>query len=311
MKNKYILTFFFILSISHIQAAVEDHFKPARDKSDFYLNQVRNIDYIYLLNLDQRPEKLAHCLNELEPYGIHPYRFSAVNGWELTLDILNDVGIEYESYMVKDLWATAYLPNRNFRPYHEIMHSVGRNYFSHCLSRGAVGIALSHLSILQDALNSGYETIWVIEDDILVIQNPHSLSDRISELDHLVGHNNWDILFTDQDTKNQKGQYVPCFSHARRPNFSPEFPQRFADRKNLNDTFRKIGARYGAYSMIIRRSGMQKILDFIKTHKIFFPYDMDFYLPNNITLYALINDVVSTQPNALSDNGKPYYNSKK
>lgn len=307
MKNKYILTLFSLLCISHLQAAVEHHFKPATDKSNSPANQVRNIDYIYLLNLDQRPEKFAHCLNELEPYGIHPYRFSAVNGWELSLDIMNDVGVLYEPYMVKDLWGTAYLPGGDFGPYHEVMHSVGRNYFCHCMSRGAVGIVLSHLSILQDALNSGYETIWVMEDDIVVIQNPHSLSDRISELDRLVGHNNWDVLFTDQDTKNQQGQYVPCLGFARRPNFTPQHPQRFAARKNLNNIFRKVGARYGAYSMIVRRSGMQKILNFIKTHKIFFPYDMDFYLPNDINMYALINDVVSTQPNALSDNGGANY----
>ncbi|MFI5334690.1 MAG: hypothetical protein ACHQT8_05960 [Chlamydiales bacterium] len=31
---------------------------------------------------------------------------------------------------------------------------------------------LSHLSILQDAFDSGYETIWVMEDDIEVVRNP-------------------------------------------------------------------------------------------------------------------------------------------
>lgn len=30
---------------------------------------------------------------------------------------------------------------------------------------------LSHLSVLKDALDSGYETIWVMEDDIHIIQD--------------------------------------------------------------------------------------------------------------------------------------------
>ena len=62
--------------------------------------------------------------------------------------------------------------------------------------------------------------------------------------------------------------------------------------------------------MIVRRTGMKKILDFIKTHHIFLPYDMDFYMPENIRIYTVINDVVSTQPGALSDNGGPNYLNK-
>ncbi len=304
MKGTFIL---FFLAVSHLSAGIETYFKSISDKPDGYHNQMRNIDYIYVINLDQRPEKFEHCLRELNPYGIHPYRFSAVNGWELSLDTLNDLGVRYEHHMLKDLWGTAYLPGGDMSPHHEILHQAGRNYFCHCMSRGAVGITLSHLSILQDALNSGYETIWVMEDDIIAIQNPHILSDRIAELDRLVGHNNWDILFTDQDTKNQQGQYVPCTGYARKPNFNPENPHRFSQRKDIHGIFRKTGARYGAYSMIIRRSGMQKILNFIKHHKIFLPYDMEFYLPNDINIYALIHDVVSTLPNAISDNGGANY----
>ena len=59
--------------------------------------------------------------------------------------------------------------------------------------------------------------------------------------------------------------------------------------------------------MIVRRSGMKKILDFIKAHKIFLPYDMEFYLPQGIRMYSLKDDVVSTQIKALSDNGAPRY----
>ena len=71
-----------------------------------------------------------------------------------------------------------------------------------------------------------------------------------------------------------------------------------------------MGARFGAYSMIVRRSGMEKILDFFRKYGIFLPYDIDFYMPPGIQLYSLIRDVVSTQPGAPSDNGSPNYLSK-
>jgi GR25 family glycosyltransferase involved in LPS biosynthesis len=285
-------------------AKIEDHLKPVPNKTK--PNQMKNIDFIYTINLDARPEKFAHCLSELKPYNIEPYRFSAVNGWELSFETMNDLAIKYEPWMNNSMMGTSYLPENEGSPSHSMVNVEGKPYFCHCFSRGAIGIVLSHLSILQDAYNSGYNTIWVMEDDIQVIQNPHLISELIDELDSLVGENGWDILFTDRDTKNQKGEYVPCTGFALRPNFSPKNPYRFALVEEIGP-FRKIGARFGAYSMIVRRSGMEKLLNFIKTYSVFLPYDMEFYLPNNMKLFTVKDDVVSTLPNALSDNGRANY----
>lgn len=306
--NRILCFLLFLATSSALAANVVDYLKPCPNKSD--ASQMRNIDFIYTINLDQRPEKFRTCTEQLHLYGIYPYRFSAVNGWELSLEAINDLGIKYEPWMSNDIMGTSYLPEDGGQPRHGMIDIVGRTYFSHCMGRGPIGIVLSHLSILKDALDSGYETIWVMEDDIELIRNPHLLSDLIERLDDLVGKEGWDILFTDQDTKNQQGNYVPCTSYARRPNFSPWNPSRFAQRYNVSSEFRKIGARYGAYSMIIRRSGMQKILDFIKVYSVFLPYDMEFYFPSDIQMYAVIEDVVSTQINALSDNGAPNYKNK-
>ena len=192
------------------EAKLEDHFKPCLSKSD--LHKIRNIDFIYMINLDARPEKFESSLKQLLSYGITPYRFSAVNGWDLPLEVINDVALTYEpgmrtrNYGKKKLFGTSYLPENEGEPAHEPIHVPGKKYLCHCMSRGAVGIVLSHLSILQDAYDAGYQTIWVMEDDIRLIRNPHELSDLIPHLDLLVGKENWDILFTDQDTKNQQGE---------------------------------------------------------------------------------------------------------
>lgn len=292
------------LSVAFVSGSVQDYFKIPEKKEGNH--SMRNIDFIYTLNLDQRPEKFAKCTEQLNPYGIYPFRFSAVNGWELSLETINNVGLVYETSMDNSGWGTSYLPDGDGKPFHDIVHIPGRTYFCHCMGKGTIGIVLSHLSILQDAVDSGYQTIWVMEDDIQVIQNPHMISDLIDKLDALVD-SKWDILFTDQDTKDKNGNYVSCYSYAWRPNFVPENPLRFTKREDVSPEFRKISARYGAYSMIVRRSGMKKILKFIKEHKIFLPYDMDFYLPPKIKIYTVREDVVSTLPNALSDNGAPNY----
>ncbi|MGL5264534.1 MAG: glycosyltransferase family 25 protein [Candidatus Rhabdochlamydia sp.] len=296
----------FLILFSHaVHSGIEETFKKALYKPEIQ-RQLRNIDFIYMINLDERPEKYEHSLQQLAPYGIIPYRFSAVNGWNLPLEAINSIGIPYESWMRSGLWGTTYSITNDGNPFHEIMKE-GTNYFCHCMSKGAIGCALSHLSVLQDAYDSGYETIWIMEDDIEVKRDPHILSDLMDELDALVGKEGWDILFTDQDTKGQDGKYVPCLGYAPRPNFSPSNPARFARKWNISRNLRSIGARYGTYSMIVRRSGMEKILNFIKNNHLFLPIDMENVLPDQIRLFTVINDVVSTLPRALSDNGGPNY----
>ena len=293
-----------------LSASLDNFLKNANQKSDFYLNQLVNVDFIYVINLDQRPEKFVSCVEQLAPYGISPYRFSAVNGWELSLDDLNQIGVKFDNSMPKNLWGTCYLPDGNFEPHHEVMSVEGRNYFCHCMPRGSIGIVLSHLSVLRDAYDSGYETIWVMEDDIEVIRNPREISTAIAALDRDVGNKKWDILFTDRDTKGQQGQYVSCTSFARRPDFSPKNPKKCEINVKINKNFRRIGTRYGAYSMIVRRSGMKKILDFYSKHNLFLPYDMEYAFPDSIAMYTVLNDIVSTQPKALSDNGGQNYLNK-
>lgn len=307
-NDKMLRNFLFLLilcNLSSIYGEVEKYFKVITNKAD--IHQIKNIDFIYTINLDERPEKWESCKQQLAIYGIEPYRFSAVNGWELPLEAFSELGVKLEPWMSKEKWGTYYSVDSEGVPQHEQAQTIGRTYFCHCMSRGAVGIALSHLSILRDAYNSGYETIWVMEDDIDIMRNPHCLSDYIEQLDGLVGREGWDVLFTDPDTKNQQGAYVPCYGFAWRPDFFPDNPGRFAVREQISPDFRRVGARFGAYSMIVRRSGMKKILEFLTQYHIFLPYDIDFTFPNDIRFYTVLTDIVSTQPQALSDNGAPTY----
>lgn len=305
------LLFLFSLWTNLLSADLEDHLKEASNKY-YPIHNMRNIDFIYLINLDQRPEKLKLSMNQFAPYGIYPYRFSAVNGWQLSLETINDVGLKFTPEMEGGFMATSYHLNGNFEPSHETIRNLGQTYFCHCMSRGAIGIALSHISILQDAYDSEYKTIWVMEDDVEVIQNPNILSELIDKLDLLVGKDHWDILFTDKDIRDANGNHKACYWAAKRPDFMV-FSQinNYSGRTKINDDFWKIGARWGAHSMIIRRSGIKKLLQFFKAHQIFLPYDMDYILPPGINLYTVAEDVVSNFPNSASDNGGPAYLNKK
>ncbi len=266
------------------------------------------IDFIYMINLDERPEKFAKASGGLQIYGIQPYRFSAVNGWNLSIDAIEELGVKFPLKTVKEkfLGSTYYeIDGVKYRS-NEIIQEDGRTYFSIGLSQGAIGIVLSHLSVLQDAYASGYQTIWVMEDDVEAVDDPRQIPELIRNLDAL--DTEWDILFTDTDTKDVQGKHVPCRALAARPNFCVETLDAFLQRfYPVSSDLSRTGMRYGAYSMIIRRSGMEKILDYFKTYGIFLPYDMDFWLVPNLKMYSVNKDILSHAAGAPTDNNLPHY----
>ena len=307
--NPFIICLFSLLFPFFSYGTLQDHLKKAEGKGNDH--KIRNIDFIYMINLDKRPEKYALAKAYLERYEINPYRFSAVNGWELSMETINDVGVKYRPGMTP-LLATTYVVEEGKKiQSHEFMKESGKTYFVHCMALGPIGCALSHLSVLQDAYDSGYETVWVMEDDIDILENPHRLSDLIDELDAIVGKNNWDVLFTDRDYRLGVGQYLPASGAAKRPDMDCSPQARTADRYTktfqINDHFRKIAARFATTSMIIRRSGMVKLLEFAKTRNIYLPCDLENYFPEGIQRYGLTFDLVTNMLNALSDNAAPAY----
>lgn len=304
---RYFLSLFWFFSV---WGDLEDHFKKVVNKSSGYAWE--NIDFVYMINLDQRPEKFRLSMDQLAPYGIYPYRFPAVNGWELSLEAINEIGVQFSPEMEGGFMATSYLPGGDGKPSHEIIENFGQTYFVHCLPRGAIGCALSHLSILQDAYDSGYETIWVMEDDIQVMRDPRILPELIDKLDRLVGRDGWDILFTDRDFRNAGGAYAPAYGAAKRPDYAFfQHANDYSFKVDVSSDFRRIANRYGTASMIVRRSGMKKLLQFFKAHRLYLPYDMDLIYTRGIQIYTVSQDVVSNLANALSDVGGPFYLEKK
>jgi GR25 family glycosyltransferase involved in LPS biosynthesis len=299
--------FFPVLLLSPLLAfgAIEDYFKKAENKSD--IHKIKNVDFIYMINMDRRPERWESSNRQLNPYGIFPYRFSAVNGWELSLEAIHDVGLKFNKDMIGGYLGTTYRLEDNFESYHSIIENEGQSYFCHCMARGTIGILLSHLSVLRDALDSKYETIWVMEDDIEVLSDPSQISDLIEKLDRLVGKNGWDVLFTDRNIRGWNGEDIPAYGMAKRPNFNPKDTSQYYINQRVSSDFIRIGARFGATSIILRRSGIKKIYDFIISHSFFHPYDMDFYLPKGIKIYTVAKNIVSNMTRGSSDNGSPNY----
>lgn len=298
------LVFLFLAMRLHADDVMEKYFKQVPDKSE--MRTIAQVDFIYMINLDERPEKFRAARQVLGPHGICPCRFSAVNGWRLDFKALEELGVIYAPGMPEGPLSSVYRQEEG-QEYmgFEIMKEPGIAYYCHSLSRGAIGCILSHLSVLQDAYDSGYETIWVMEDDIRVASSPHEISSLISTLDQIAP--GWDVFFTDFETKSSSGQCVYNTWIRPRPLVHQEPLAYYQERTYLNGDFMKIGLRFGAYSMILRREGIRKILAYYKKSKLFFPYDMEFCYAPEIKMYQCARDIVTTISGALSDNAAPAY----
>lgn len=293
--------FFFLSSASFLFCGIADHLKKIDAKTEGH--NYGPIDFVYLINLDHRPTKWKECLEQLTPYGIRPFRFSAVNGWKIKHSALQEIGMRFKKNMRGGGMGTTFVW-KNGKEYssHELVGKEGTTYFCHCMARGAIGCLMSHVSILEDAYNSGYELIWVLEDDIEVLKNPIVIPKYIAELDRIVGRANWDLFYTDKDYRSKKG-YLVVDGTDYRPDVDTRDQQRHNINRKISGNLRKMGSRFGTHSMIWTRHGMKKYLDYIKKHGVYLPIDMDVHLAPGIQIYSVLDDVVSNRLDALSDIG--------
>ncbi|MCP5506137.1 MAG: glycosyltransferase family 25 protein [Chlamydiales bacterium] len=289
--------------------SLEQFFKRVEFRSSF--SPLSEVDFIYMINLDERPEKFHQTSEELGEYHIVPHRFSAVNGWELPLEVIAELGVPFSKEMSqKELLGTVYKAMNGVEVVsNEWIHEEGKRYFTLGMTRGAIGAILSHLSVLNDAYHQGFETIWVMEDDVVVLKDPSTLSLLMKELDQVDPQ--WDILFTDPDTRDTEGREVPCRSLPLRMNHPvPPLQHFLANFYPVSQNLMRTGMRYGAYSMILKRSAIEKILEYYKTYRVFVPYDIDYWLIPGIKMYCTREAIVSHRAGALTDNGKPGYQMK-
>lgn len=273
-----LLFFLFATNSSYLQGDLVDHLKSIpQDKVSFSLP---GIDFIYLINLDERPDLYAKTLKELDPFSIKPYRFSAICERLLQPWDFRDISLKYQRGMGNFRATSVQAEDPVFVPVTN-MQTINEPYVYVHMTRDKAANYLSHISVINDAFRSGYETVWILEDTIQVAQNPRVLTSLINELDILAP--DWDVLFTDSGipfmpTTNM----LSDFDHRR-----PDMPFPAADsyayrRRPLSTKFSWDGPRFGAYSYILRKSGMQKILQYFQENGLFLPFDAEFiYIPVN------------------------------
>ena len=282
-------------------SAILDHVKLIESKNEKKIFQVRNIDFIYLINLDIRTDRLKRCMDQFAPFAIYPHRVPGINGWAYTQEVFDAIAMKLLPSMQYD------------KPVHFKFVPGGARgtmidascYGKPCVHSespaGGLGGAMAHLSILYDAQISDYQIVWILEDDITVKGNPHFLANYIDRLDQCVGRDNWDVLYTDDDcyftaenvhSHLGKGPWI-------RPGMLKT--EALIERKAVGDDFFKIGGRTQAHSVIYSRSGITKIVDYLTKNHFFLPYDTELPCIDGLNMFNLKYDVVHGRDRSYSD----------
>ena len=134
-----------------------------------------NVDKIFIINLDSRPDRLKNITDDLQKHSIVNYeRFSAIRP---TADMLNTT---YKRYLNKH----AELPYRI----------------------GALGCMLNHIGIIKIAKEMNYKKILILEDDCEIINDNiiNIINDSLCQLEEI--NNKFMMLYLSGNHKRKYEQ---------------------------------------------------------------------------------------------------------
>jgi GR25 family glycosyltransferase involved in LPS biosynthesis len=269
-------------------------------------SNIKNIDHIFIVNLEKCPKKKNYIKNFFDKYKIDINFFKAINGWALSMDTLKNIGTKFEKNMdnFENLidnrhdngLATRYDEGSHtgqFNEYYERMYERDENcWYIHGMAPGQIGCILSHLNIYKNALALKMKTIMICEDDCQINENPHSISNYLNELNTLT-NNDWDMLYLDKEQIYngeeiiQSGRVV--HPHLDNSKYALEHLN-FTINEKISENIRRVGARFGTYGYVISESGMKKILEWHLIHGIWSPADI--LCVSNLKKYTLLKNII-------------------
>lgn len=237
-------------------------------ESSNYNSGIEGVDKIYVINLDHKVERRNHMDTLLINHGFQYERFSAVNGWALDKSQLRKFHLNC-------------LPPVKERRY---------------ISPGQIGCLLSHLSIIKQALDKGYETIWILEDDVIFNKHPKEILETfISNMQ--VEQIEWDVLYTDLNLRavNPNGsiKHYVVFEGCLGRDFDYVSAGSIDWTKPISCA-KQMHHRLGTYSMLLSKRGMLKIFNYFMQHPMQSAYDVDLNFFENTRFFQLFEDVATT-----------------
>lgn len=226
---------------------------------------IEDIDAIYMINLDRRPDRLMHMNRLFDAHHLHVNRVSAYDGEKLSDEMIREL--------------------------------VGP-YTNSCLLRfhqGALGCLLSHISVAYDACKREFNFIYVLEDDVEVLEDLKIIPQMIEKLSTIDPE--WDIFYTDPDFRKSENKWLyPLTRIAVRPDqplLDIDIDKTKRKIRQTGNQIDRVYYRWGTHSMIISARGLKKMVNHFLYTYLYSPIDVDIHAIPEIREYSAVNPIVT------------------
>ena len=301
MFKKFLKSIFFIIIFLFTteKALTFEEYLATIQKEKKIHSSIPGIDFVYVINLKKRPEKWQKCLNHLIQKDIEAQRIEAVDGSLLNLDMVASLTPNLNPSYIKKGKPGFFDQNLKWTKYDQKkikkLESANQKFvYSKMNTKGHLGAAFSHLTILKDAIDSGYENILVLEDDFQIEGSTNTIGLLIQEANQSLGAANWDIIFLDNWHALEKEGIVEL---RKKPYLYPNLETIDMKEKSkvesLTERLNSIQSRYGLYSMVLSKRGVQKLYSYFKANKMLYPIDAEINNIPGIVLLEVKNHLIT------------------
>ena len=200
--------------------------KAAKGKRKAKHNMAK-IDFIYIIT-NKRCHRFDDLMRSFKKYNVTPYRFTSFGKKDLTSDLMFRTCVrgcrKFGQLTANKLVYTS----GEFKFATRKMCSNESGYVNRGMSQRQLARSLSHISIIKDALDSGYENIWIMDSGTQLRCDPIILSQYISAANTEIP--GWTTLYTDFGQRNLDDNIVPVNRFYFRPDFQFLDPDQYLSR---------------------------------------------------------------------------------
>lgn len=204
----------------------EQALKPAKgkDKED---HKMSGIDFVYVITA-----KKCHRYDALKrsfaKYNVIPYRFTSVNRREITHRTMQRACLHGSRRFSKFCARTDFSQGGRTVLKKQKMSNYDSGYIHQEMSIKKLSTALSHISCIKDAIDSGYQTIWIMDSGTELRVDPNILSSYVQRADKECA--DWTILYTDYSERDGLDNVRSLKKFFYRPDFQFLEPEIYFNR---------------------------------------------------------------------------------
>lgn len=189
----------------------------------------------YIINLQKRSDKRKAMEYKIHRMNLSSYKFfNAINGLDSKYDDLYEIVASSGSYT----------------------------------SRGAFGLLMTYIKLLENAYKNNYDRILILEDDVNFHKQYHDLLTKFS---HIINDDRYDIVWLGANQRTFSKTQLDSIKKT-----SSYLPESY-----------KHNYTYGTFSIMLNRSGIIKLLKIVNSRNILSLKSIDIIINELISSYVL------------------------